>query len=567
MGDYLSSSGFRIEVEADKKKIWEIIDKVVNGEWGLYIPAFQRDFVWDEDDIKDFFDSILRGYPVGSVILWRHASYDPENDSFAESLISGIEMYEGAEKYYILDGQQRLTAIMLLRFGWCINRSNRQIKLGVPIAFRPADCKLVKSRKIGIDLSKLVRSYAEGDISRIVANYPGYKQLLKNVAAKILRYEIPIYYLTTYGDFSRAVMEMAQAFVRVNREGVRIGGVELQISLLTGHIGGDFSRLVKENYLPLRDKYSLDLVPFLRFIISNLGLKQTDISRVARESPESFRKRLERAGVLSKQPSRFNEVFNKSSKAMRLTLELLKSELGLMNTSLLPSQLTLIPIATYLYYKGVNSIKSLNTEETENIINWLIIVNFRGRYTSRTDTKLQRDINIVKGTKEFPLNELLNEIRSPKITLSDLMRGNNINVLRKAGQPYLFLLYAVLVKEEADDWTGALIRSRNLDELAKHHIFPREYLEESNIVPDEPREKEGFISGLGNITFINKQLNAEIGASPPCEYLYDYEKSIEKHFIPSDTSLWKLNKFEQFKEERVRKIYEALKRHFPLAFS
>ena len=254
---------------------------------------------------------------------------------------------------------------------------------------------------------------------------------------------------------------------------------------------------------------------------------------------------------------------------MKLALELLRSELGLNKVSLLPSQLTLIPIAVYLYHKDVKNIEFLEPEEIEKLISWLIIANFRGRYTSRTDTKLQRDIDTVKTAKEFPLEELLNEIRNPEITLNDLMRGNNISVLRKAGQSYLFLLYIALVKEEADDWTGALIKSRRLDELAKHHIFPREYLEEkgSNIVPDEPREKEGFISGLGNITFINKQLNAEIGERPPCEYLYDYKKSIEKHFIPSDTSLWELDKFEQFKEERVRKIYEALKRHFPLAFS
>jgi len=48
----LSSTDFRIEIEADKRKIWELIDRVVNGEWGLYIPAFQRDFVWDEDDVR-----------------------------------------------------------------------------------------------------------------------------------------------------------------------------------------------------------------------------------------------------------------------------------------------------------------------------------------------------------------------------------------------------------------------------------------------------------------------------------------------------------------------------------
>ena len=563
----MRESGLRIEIEADKKTIREIIEKVINGKWRLYIPAFQRDFVWDEDDVRDFFDSILRGYPVGSIILWQHAGYDPEDDPFAEPLISGIKTYEGAKKYYILDGQQRLTAIMLLFYNWCINRLNRQIKLEVPIAFRPSDRKLVKSRKIGVDLSELIRSYIEGEISKIVANYPRFNNLLKDTASRMLEYEIPMYYLTTYGDFNKAVMEMAQAFVRVNREGVRIGGVELQISLLTGHIGGDFSRLIRENYLPLKDEFSLDLVPFLRFIISNLGLKQTDISRVARESPESFRRRLERAGVLSNQPSRLNEVFNDSFRAMKLTLELLKSELGLRKISLLPSQLTLIPIATYLYNKDIRSIQSLDYEEIEKILTWLIIANFRGRYTSRTDSKLQRDIDIVKKAKKFPLNELLSEIRSPKITLNDLMRGNSVNISRRPSQPYLFLLYIALIKEKADDWTGALIRSRDLNELARHHIFPKEYLEESDIVPDEPREREAFISGLGNVTFINKQLNAEIGSRPPHEYLNEYRKSIEKHFIPSDVSLWKLEKFEQFKEERVKRIYEAIKKYFPLAFS
>ena len=558
---------FRIEIEADKKTIREIIEKEVYGRWGLYIPAFQRDFVWDEDDVRDFFDSILRGYPIGSIILWHHADSDPEDDPFAEPLVSGIKIYRGAKKYYILDGQQRLTTIMLLFHGWCINRLNRQIKLEIPIAFRPSDRKLIKSRKTGIDLSELIRSYINGEIGKIVDNYPSFEQLLKSTAIRILEYEIPIYYMTTYGDFSRAVMEMAQAFVRVNREGVRIGGVELQISLLTGHIGGDFSRLVKENYSPLKDNFSLDLVPFLRFIISNLGLKQTDISRVARESPESFRRRLERIGVLSKQPSRLNEIFSKSSKTIKLLLKLLVSELGLRKILLLPSQLTLIPIAKYLYYRNIVSIESLDPEEVKKIITWLIIANFRGRYTSRTDSKLQKDINTVKNADSFPLDKLLNEIRSPKITLGDLMRGNDVNVVRKSGQPYLFLLYIALIKEEADDWTGALIKSRNINELSKHHIFPKEYLENSGIVPDEPREKGVFINGLGNITFINKQLNAEIGDTSPQDYLNEYRASIEKHFIPSNTSLWSLNKFEEFKEKRVRKIYGALRKHFPLAFN
>lgn len=563
----MESSELKVKIKADKKPIREIIEEVINGNWGLYIPAFQREFVWDEDDVRDFFDSVLRGYPVGSIILWQHASYDPERDPFAEPLISGVRTNVGAEKYYVLDGQQRLTSIMLLYYGWSIRRAERIIKLDVPIAFRPSDRKLIKSSKMGVDLSKLVKLYIEGEIGKVIDNYPRYKDLLKEIPRKILEYEIPIYYLTTYGDFTKAVMEMAQAFVRVNREGVRIGGVELQVSLLTGHIGGNFSKLIKESYLPLKEEFSLDLVPFLRFIISNFGLKQTDISRVARESPESFRRRLEKVGLLSDESNRLNEIFNKSSKALKLALELLKIELGLRKLSLLPSQLTLIPIATYLYNRNVDSIESLSRTEIEKIITWLIIANFRGRYTSRTDSKLQKDIDIVRSSNSFPLDELLNEIKSPMITLNDLMKGNDVNVLRKSGQPYLFLLYIALIKEGADDWTGALIRSKDLNELAKHHIFPKEYLENSGIVPDEPREKESFISGLGNITFINKELNAEIGETPPEEYLSKYAKSIDKHFILSNKELWRLDKYEEFKEERVRSLYEALRKHFSRAFS
>ena len=249
-----------------------------------------------------------------------------------------------------------------------------------------------------------------------------------------------------------------------------------------------------------------------------------------------------------------------------MVLNLLRSELGLRKISLLPSQLTLIPIATYLYQKSIRCLEALDPEDVEKMITWLIVANFRGRYTSRTDTKLQRDIDIVKTAKTFPLDELLNEIRAPKISLNDLMRGNEISVIRKPGRPYLFLLYIALVKAEADDWTGVLIKNVGLDKLARHHIFPKEYLEEERIVPDEPREKESFVSGLGNITFINKQINAEIGSKPPHEYLIEYIQSIEKHFIPEDAILWNPDRFEQFKEERVRKLYNAIRGYFPSAF-
>ena len=49
--------------------IEEIVGKLKRGE--LRIPAFQRGFVWSPDDVAFLMDSIYKGYPFGSVLLWR----------------------------------------------------------------------------------------------------------------------------------------------------------------------------------------------------------------------------------------------------------------------------------------------------------------------------------------------------------------------------------------------------------------------------------------------------------------------------------------------------------------
>jgi hypothetical protein len=43
--------------------------RVRNGE--LRIPAFQRGFVWTEEKILSLLDSVYRGYPIGSLLLWK----------------------------------------------------------------------------------------------------------------------------------------------------------------------------------------------------------------------------------------------------------------------------------------------------------------------------------------------------------------------------------------------------------------------------------------------------------------------------------------------------------------
>src|SRR5436190_4982587 len=90
-------------------KISTILDKV--DEKQLFVPAFQREYVWKRDDAKGLIDSLIKEYPTGTMLLWETAE-PPE--------LKGSHKYDkrqGAVRI-LLDGQQRVTTLyMLIRGG------------------------------------------------------------------------------------------------------------------------------------------------------------------------------------------------------------------------------------------------------------------------------------------------------------------------------------------------------------------------------------------------------------------------------------------------------------------
>jgi hypothetical protein len=97
------------------KNILEFIRRLAAGEF--LIPTFQRLFVWNPDDIVCLWDSLFHGYPIGSILCWDteirlhvHRKlggfFIPENGGLASSM-----------QTYILDGQQRATALLASFYG------------------------------------------------------------------------------------------------------------------------------------------------------------------------------------------------------------------------------------------------------------------------------------------------------------------------------------------------------------------------------------------------------------------------------------------------------------------
>lgn len=100
------------------------------------LPAIQREFVWRPDQIRALFDSVMRGYPIGSFLFWKvdrdHASdftfyefiSDYHEKSHPYAPVTHIPAGQGVTA--ILDGQQRLTALNIGLYGSHAERQPRK---------------------------------------------------------------------------------------------------------------------------------------------------------------------------------------------------------------------------------------------------------------------------------------------------------------------------------------------------------------------------------------------------------------------------------------------------------
>ena len=91
----------------------KIIEKIEDGSY--QIPKFQRDFVWDKDKTANLIDSLLKGFPIGSFIVWKTKERLKSLKKIGGKILKDIK--EGVDIYYVLDGQQRMTSLFLALTG------------------------------------------------------------------------------------------------------------------------------------------------------------------------------------------------------------------------------------------------------------------------------------------------------------------------------------------------------------------------------------------------------------------------------------------------------------------
>ena len=97
-----------MDISTDKKNLVGLVEKAQSAE--IVLPEFQRNFVWDRENVTDLLLSILKGYYIGSFLFLR---VDKDNRPFAMRPIAGLNRRDEELRpdWMVLDGQQRLTSL------------------------------------------------------------------------------------------------------------------------------------------------------------------------------------------------------------------------------------------------------------------------------------------------------------------------------------------------------------------------------------------------------------------------------------------------------------------------
>ncbi len=114
-----------------KYNLNSLIQNIDLGTIGL--PDIQRPFVWKDTKVRDLFDSLYKGYPVGYFLFWENANIDGVKGI-------GTDVKQKFANLLIVDGQQRLTSLYAVLKGQEVIRENYE-KTKIIIAFNPLENK------------------------------------------------------------------------------------------------------------------------------------------------------------------------------------------------------------------------------------------------------------------------------------------------------------------------------------------------------------------------------------------------------------------------------------------
>jgi len=530
----------------DSKKYTDLISEIQKGQ--IKIPKFQRDFVWSIEKTAKLLDSILKGYPIGTFILWETNERLNDIKNIGNLVLPPVP--DDIKVQYVLDGQQRITSLYAAFLGASIQKEGEK--------------KITNYSSIYVDL--------EGDIDNndeqiIVSEMPEtknislkdllnskYSDLRENFSNddidKIQEYKETF---TSY-DFSTVVLRKEdidsaiEVFTRINTGGQTLTLFEIMSAKTYDEeqnfdMQDRFQKLLKE--LENSSKYN---TISSTVILNVLGLIL------------SKNKECKRKVVLQLNKQRIIDVWDDVISALKDSIDYFRSVYRIPVSALLPYDALLVPFSYFFYHQKENP-KGNQIKYLEEFF-WRLSLSYR--YSSSTESKLAQDIKridqILNGERPN-YDDIKVSLNTPK----DL-----IDTGFSAGSSYCKAVLCLLAYYEPKDFqnNGKVILDNSWLKMANsrnyHHFFPKSYLKKRGISNE---------NSIVNITLVGADLNKrKIRAKAPSIYIQDFmdendglQKSIKSHLINSiDDFGIHSDDYAVFLDKRSTAIFNALRNRIDL---
>ena len=512
----------------------------------IAIPEIQRPFVWKGRQVRDLIDSLYNGYPTGYLIIWQNPNVKLKN---GESSVG---------KKILIDGQQRVTALMTAIGGYAVLTENYE-KKPITIAFNPLACDgeerfavctpahrkssfwipdIAEIFKVDFDSYEFINTYS-------AKNPDVNKRELNRVLTKLLTIKnclLGAIILAPQLDIS----EVTEIFVRINSQGKPLNEADFVMSKIAAdeQFGGNLLRKaidyfchlavdpafyyfleqkdhefmqskfasklkwLKDDYDDIYDPAYNDMlrVSFMhQFGRGKLGdlvsllsgrdfVERTFKEEIARDSFEKLT-----SGVIS-----FMGQYNFEQFVLAI------KSAGYISSKLLNSKMTLD--FAYTLYLMLQTSQEISKQEIKRYVQkWFVLSTLTGRYIGSPESQMDRDLRSIstKGFLTF-FKETENALLSETFWSVGLVQNLETS---SVSSPYFatFLAAQIYFGEKS-----LLSNTARVSELISagdvHHIFPKEFLKSNGIA------EKSVYNQVANYCYLDTGVNIAIGKRAPQDY-------------------------------------------------
>jgi len=511
-----------------------LIERVSSGD--IRIPAFQRNFVWDADQVAFLIDSVYKNFPIGTIVFWQ-----TDQRLNTEKKLGAFELPEPKRDYpvnYVLDGQQRLTSLFSV-FQTELTPADAEwvdIYFDLDAINNPQDTSFFALEPAEVDPDRHfpVKTFFDTVKYRKATTQltDERAELVDEVQAKFKEYRVQN---QTFETQDRN--EVAIVFERINRAGTPLDLFEL---LAAWSWSDDFDlidkfrelqeKIAEHGFEELTEERDLQLRTCAAVITG-----ETSPNKILDLHGEDIRSRFVEieAGILG-------------------AIDFLKRELGVVHFKMLPFPGIIVPLSTFFattLKDGVN----YTDKQKQKLITWFWRSVFTRRFSADVSERQANDIRDMRLLLEnedhnfkFPSFEVKFDFRKNRFSAGTANSKAVVLMLANKG-PHSFLSGAKVDPSK-------VLKKGSRHEF--HHIFPRKFL-----------ETQGFelkdINSLANICFLTRSDNNTIKAKAPSVYFDDMSAAtrqlyLEEALCSYDDRNLTYDEFTETRAKRLQKLAHEL---------